>query len=72
MKNKLVATKMRIREAAGRFLTHKSAGVDGILVTVGLCVIALGLCVLFKDQLSTFITTIVQEMTTKAKGILAG
>lgn len=72
MKKKFDAAKIRIKEAAGRFLTHKSRGVDGILVSVGLCIIALVLCVVFKDGLTTFITTIVQSLTTKAQGILAG
>ncbi|MBQ9488455.1 MAG: hypothetical protein IKO03_06750 [Lachnospiraceae bacterium] len=47
-------------------------GIDGILVTVGLCIIALLLCVVMKDSLSTFIQTIVSSMQTKATGILTG
>lgn len=50
---------------------HKSAGIDGILVTVGLCIIALVLCVIMKDQLKDMITTIVTAMQTKAQGILS-
>jgi hypothetical protein len=50
---------------------HKSAGIDGILVTVGLCIIALVLCVVMKDELGDLITTIVDEMGTKAKNILS-
>ena len=50
----------------------KEAGIDGILVTVGLCIIALLLCVVMKDSLTTFITTLVNSMTTKAQTILAG
>lgn len=48
----------------------KSSGIDGILVTAGLCIIALLLCVVLKDSLSTFITTIVENLTTRATGIL--
>lgn len=48
----------------------KSSGIDGILVTAGLCIIALLLCVVMKDSLTTFITTIVESLTTKATGIL--
>lgn len=48
----------------------KSSGIDGILVTAGLCIIALLLCVVLKDSLSAFITTIVENLTTKATGIL--
>ena len=46
--------------------------IDGILVTVGLCIIALLLCVVMKDSLTTFIQTIVTAMQTKAADILTG
>ena len=48
------------------------AGLDGILVTIGLCVIALLLCVVMKDSLKVFIETIVGAMTTQAQNILTG
>lgn len=51
-------------------LFSKHLGIDGILVTVGLCIIALVLCVLMKDKLAIFIGTIVTEMTQKASTIL--
>lgn len=51
---------------------EKESGIDGILVTVGLCIIALLLCVVMKDSLTTFIQTIVQSMTDKASTILSG
>ena len=47
-------------------------GIDGILVTVGLCVIALLLCIVMKDSLKVFIETLVQSMTTEAQKILTG
>jgi hypothetical protein len=50
----------------------KDPGIDGILVTVGLCIIALLLCVVMKDSLAGFIETIVGAMTTKANEILNG
>ena len=50
----------------------REEGIDGILVTVGLCIIALLLCVVMKDSLTSFITTLVTSMTTKAQGILNG
>ena len=50
----------------------KEQGIDGILVTVGLCIIALLLCVVMKDSLETFIQTIVKAMTTEAEKILTG
>ena len=50
----------------------KEKGIDGILVTVGLCIIALLLCVVMKDSLTTFIKTLVDAMTVKAQQILTG
>lgn len=51
---------------------EKNPGIDGILVTVGLCIIALLLCVVMKDSLQSFIETIVTAMTTEAQKILTG
>ena len=53
-----------------RFMTAKSSGIDGLLVTVGLCVIALVLCVVMKDGLEKFIKDIVDAMQDKAMNIL--
>lgn len=50
----------------------KDPGIDGILVTVGLCIIALLLCVVMKDSLTEFIETIVEALTSKAGAILSG
>lgn len=47
-------------------------GIDGILVTVGLCIIALLLCVVMKNSLSEFIKSIVSSMTKEATNILSG
>lgn len=55
---------------AKEFLRKEDPGVDGILVTVGLCIIALVLCVVMKTSLTTFIQKIVDGMTTKAEQIL--
>lgn len=54
------------------FFLAKDPAIDGILVTVGLCIIALLLCVVMKDSLTSFIQTIVSSMTSKANGILNG
>ena len=59
---------LRMREYA---MTPES-GIDGILVTVGLCIIALLLCVVMKNSLSEFIKTIVSSMTKEASDILTG
>lgn len=50
----------------------KEDGIDGILVTVGLCIIALLLCVVMKSSLEEFIETLVDAMTLKAQQILTG
>ncbi len=60
----------RIKEKLTSYMITKSSGIDGLLVTVGLCIIALVLCVVMKDSLTTFITSIVTSMQNKAIGIL--
>lgn len=54
----------------GKKAAAKEQGIDGLLVTVGLCIIALLLCVVMKDKLQVFIETIVASLTTKAINIL--
>ena len=68
MKQKMIAFGKFVKGKA----LKKEAGVDGILVTVGLCIIALLLCVVMKDSLTAFIQTIVTAMTEQAKGIFTG
>ena len=53
-------------------LFKKEKGIDGILVTIGLCIIALVLCIVMKDSLSAFIQNITDSMTDKAQDILTG
>ncbi|MCM1112793.1 MAG: hypothetical protein NC399_06020 [Muribaculum sp.] len=72
-------SKKATKNMAGRELHEKRTvrmkkdpGIDGILVTVGLCIIALLLCVVMKDSLAGFIETIVKAMTDKANTILNG
>lgn len=75
MSQRLQIWKMQVREVAGRVCRaamRKEPGIDGILVTVGLCIIALLLCVVMKDSLKTFVETIVAAMTEEAKEVLAG
>ncbi len=62
----------RIKDNVLRAGMKKEAGIDGILVTVGLCIIALLLCVVMKDSLTTFINTIMAELTNEAKALLSG
>lgn len=67
-----ITKKISIQERLIRFGMKKEPGIDGILVTVGLCIIALLLCVVMKDSLQTFIETIVNAMTSEAQDILTG
>lgn len=70
---KLIVTGIgRTGERILKSALKKEQGIDGILVTVGLCIIALLLCVVMKNSLTTFITTLVNSMTQKAQQILAG
>ena len=70
----MITMKIRAKRASQalkeKCLTAKSEGIDGILVTVGLCIIALVLCVVMKTQLTTFIETVVSQMQEKAKTML--
>ena len=59
-----------IIEDGRKVFRKRSSGIDGILVTVGLCIIALVLCVVMKDALTTFIEELVTNMQTKASEIL--
>ncbi len=71
---KLIGVKCVVLNKCGelkeKFLEARHHGIDGILVTVGLCIIALLLCVFMKEQLTSFISKIIGEMTTKASTIL--
>lgn len=66
------AEKITPRNKLGQWAGHTEEGVDGILVSIGLCIIALLLCVVMKDALSSFIINLVQSMTTQAQQILNG
>lgn len=68
--NERKAVKDTGREKLQRMFTGKSRGIDGLLVTVGLCIIALLLCVVMKDKLEIFIGTVIDSLTQKAIQIL--
>ncbi len=55
-----------------RVFLNKEKGIDGILVTIGLCIIALVLCVVMKDALAELIRGITSSMSQKAQSILTG
>ena len=60
----------KFREWVVRNAFNSEEGLDGILVTIGLCIIALLLCVVMRDSLTEFIKTLVTAMTESAKNIL--
>jgi len=62
----------KVSEQMSKIIMKKEPGIDGILVTVGLCIIALLLCVVMKDSMATFIQTIVNTLTSEAQKILTG
>ena len=75
MKRNWVVIKEKICRAGkglAKAAIKQEPGIDGILVTVGLCIIALLLCVVMKDSLTAFIKTLVEAMTVKAQQILPG
>lgn len=75
MSKNIQVWEMQLKRALGRVrraAMEREPGIDGILVTVGLCIIALLLCVVMKDSLKTFVETIVAAMTEEAKEVLAG
>ena len=61
-----------LAERASGYRELADPGIDGILVTVGLCIIALLLCVVMKNSLTEFIHSIVSSMTKEASDILKG
>lgn len=68
MKNIMTVRARRILQRGMK----KEPGIDGILVTVGLCIIALLLCVVMKDSLQKFIESIITALTQEANKILTG
>ena len=70
LKEKQEEKTMKMKEMVRKVFKHESRGIDGLLVTLGLCIVAILLCVIMKDSLSTFITTIISSLTTKAQGML--
>ena len=62
----------KVLEKIKNTFLHKEEGIDGILVTIGLCIIALVLCVVMKDALAAFIQSITTSMTQRAQDILSG
>ena len=60
-----------MKKFAEKFLMKKDGGDKAIVVEVGLAVIAVVLLVIFQEQMTTFITTLVSNMTTEIGNILS-
>lgn len=58
------------KKKVGEFLGKKREGVDGLLVTVGLCVLAIAIIVIFNGQLTTLVSTVLTDMSGKVATIL--
>lgn len=66
----LMILKEKAKGKVCSFLASKRKGVDGLLVTVGLCVLAIAIIVIFNGRLSTIVEDIFTKMTTKINDIL--
>ncbi len=62
----VIAAKTRMRDIA----TRKHSGIDGIIVVVGLAIIALVIILIFKDQLKDFVVDLTKNMQDKAQEVL--
>lgn len=51
-------------------LLQKHEGLNGVVVTIGLCVIAILLCVVLNSSLETYVKDVVGAMKTKTTTIL--
>lgn len=60
-----------LRETLGSRL-KKDRGLDGVVVVIGLMIIALLIMLVMKDSLSTFVTSLTSSMQQKAQTILSG
>ncbi len=63
--------KEKVKTKVGELLCKKSEGVDKIMITIGLCIVALLIVGILNGVLETFVKNLVGEMTTKASGILS-
>ena len=62
----VIAAKTRMRDVT----TRKHSGIDGIIVVVGLAIIALVIILIFKDQLKDFVVDLTTNMQDKAQEVL--
>ncbi|MCR5720567.1 MAG: hypothetical protein K6F84_08375 [Lachnospiraceae bacterium] len=63
LSNSVAVTKVR------NFLNKKVAGVDGLVVALVLIVVAVVVGLIFKDQISTLVTSLISTVKTKISGM---
>lgn len=61
----------KIKTLWNKLFANKDAGDKAIVVEVGLAVIAVVLLVVFQGKMTTFVETLVSDMTTEISGILS-
>lgn len=61
----------KIKKLWNKLFAGKDAGDKAIVVEVGLAVIAVVLLVVFQGKMTTFVETLVQNMTTEISTILS-
>lgn len=60
----------KIKDVTKKLLFGKHEGLNGIVVTIGLCIVALLLCVGLNTGLGGYVTNIISAMTTKSTTLL--
>ncbi len=66
----IIILKEKAKRRVGEFFAKKREGVDGLLVTVGLCVLAIAIIVIFKSKISDIVTDVFTKMASKITTIL--
>lgn len=61
----------KIKNLWNKLFAGKDSGDKAIVVEVGLAVIAVVLLVVFQGKMTTFVETLVENMTTEISGILS-
>lgn len=56
-------------KAPACMLRRKSDGVSTLVVAIVLIVVAVALCIIFRDKLSTFMSSIFDKLNTKTDGL---
>ena len=60
----------KIKDVTKKLLFRKHEGLNGIVVTIGLCVVALLICVGLNTALGGYVTNVMSALTTKTTTLL--